>query len=272
LATRHGKRERVRLFHWDREKGAALAARLRDAGYQVDYEPPSPAAMRALKESSVAAAIVDLSRSPATARDLALWLRRTRATRAISLLILEGDPEKTSRLRKLVPDAVFVPPGRVKAGLRRAIDRPPSSPVVPASTMAGYSGTPLPKKLGIKEGSVVILAGAPARFEKSLKQLPDNVTFRRQARGRCELVIWFARSRAELERRVARMGKLAGKGGLWIAWPKKSSGAVTDLTQNVVRAAGLAAGLVDYKICSIDARWSGLRFARRKVTQKKKTR
>jgi hypothetical protein len=264
VVRRRKKRERVRLFHWDREEGAALAARLREAGYHVDHEPPSPQLMRALKQIPVAAVIIDLSRSPATGRDLALWLRKTKATRSFPLLVLEGDRDKTARLRKMLPDAVFVPPSRVKSGLRRAIDRPPSSPVVPESTMMGYSGTPLPRKLGIKEGSVVILAGAPPGFESRLTGLPENVTFRRQARGRCELVIWFARSRGELERRVARMGKLAGKGGLWIAWPKKASGVVTDLTQNVVRAAGLAAGLVDYKICSIDAQWSGLRFARRK--------
>ena len=136
--------------------------------------------------------------------------------------------------------------------------------MTPASALSAYSGTPLPKKLGIKPGSVVALVGAPEGFEELLGEMPEGVTLRRRAQGRCDLIVWFAASRRELERRVARLGAVAGAGGLWIAWPKKASGVVTDLSERVVREAGLAAGLVDYKIAAIDETWSGLRFARRK--------
>ncbi|NNG17367.1 MAG: DUF3052 domain-containing protein [Gemmatimonadales bacterium] len=132
------------------------------------------------------------------------------------------------------------------------------------SALAGYSGTPLPKKLGIKAGYVVALVGAPQGFEKTLGRLPDDVQLRKQARGKPDLVVWFARSRKELESRVKRMGALAGVGGLWIAWPKKASGLATDLSQSDVRKVGLASGLVDYKVAAIDETWSGLKFARRK--------
>ncbi|KPK59725.1 MAG: hypothetical protein AMS21_09815 [Gemmatimonas sp. SG8_38_2] len=130
--------------------------------------------------------------------------------------------------------------------------------------MAGYSGTPLPKKLGIKADSVVVLVNAPEGFEKTLGKLPDGVTLRRKARGHCDLVIWFTKSLKELGARVGTLGALAGEDGIWIAWPKKTSGWATDVSQTDVRSTGLAAGLVDYKICAIDETWSGLKFTRRK--------
>jgi hypothetical protein len=86
---------------------------------------------------------------------------------------------------------------------------------------------------------------------------------RRGARGECDLAVWFARSQAEVEKRIERLGRFAGAGGLWVAWPKRSSGVRSDLTQAVVRRIGLAKGLVDYKVCSIDDTWSGLRFTPR---------
>ena len=131
--------------------------------------------------------------------------------------------------------------------------------------MAGYSGTPLAKKLGIKQDTTIILVGSPQGFETTLGPLPEGVTLRKQARGRCDLIVWFAKSRKDLEQRVKQMGDLAGKGGIWIAWPKQASGAKSDLTQAIVRGCGLAAGLVDYKICSIDETWSGLKFTKRKT-------
>ncbi|UCG89489.1 MAG: DUF3052 family protein [Gemmatimonadota bacterium] len=130
--------------------------------------------------------------------------------------------------------------------------------------LAGYSGTPLPKKLGIKNGATVVLVGGPKGFESTLGPLPEGVTLRKQARGKCDMIIWFPKSRKDLERRVSELGALAGKGGMWIAWPKQASGVKSDLNQAIVRSSGLAVGLVDYKICAIDETWSGLKFAKRK--------
>lgn len=130
---------------------------------------------------------------------------------------------------------------------------------------AGYSGTPLPRKLGIKSGETVALLGAPDDFDDTLGELPDGVRVKRQARGRADRVLVFARSRAELARRFpAAERALVERGGLWLCWPKKASGVATDLAEPDVRSFGLAAGFVDYKICAVDATWSGLLFARRK--------
>ncbi len=133
--------------------------------------------------------------------------------------------------------------------------------------MAGYSGTPLPRKLGIKPGHRVMCLGAPRDFPAILGPLPENVTLRRTARGQAELVLLFATSRADLRKRYpGAVRAMVDGGGLWIAWPKQASGVATDLTQDDVRRQGLDDGLVDYKICAIDATWSGLKFARRKET------
>jgi hypothetical protein len=129
------------------------------------------------------------------------------------------------------------------------------------SEPSGYSGTPLPRKLGIKPEAVVALLGAPPGVEELLRPLPDGVTLRRRARGPLDVIVLFATTRSELERRFERaVGALDSDGGLWVAWPKKAAKLPTDLDFDFVQRLGLAAGLVDNKVCSIDQTWSGLRF------------
>jgi hypothetical protein len=257
---------RVRLIHWKAAEAQEGIARLRKAGYRVAYDDlDGPGNARAIAKSPPDAVVIDLSRLPSHGREMGMFLRQRKATRHVPVVFAGGEPEKVERTRKALPDAVFTPWSRIRSALKRALARPPADPVVPPSVMAGYSGTPLPKKLGIKEGSVVALSGAPKGFEKTLGRLPDGVTVRRQVRGRADRILWFVKSLRDLDRGVERMGRaLSEKGGLWIAWPKKASGVTTDLTQTDVRRVGLASGLVDYKICGIDSTWSGLLFARRK--------
>lgn len=131
----------------------------------------------------------------------------------------------------------------------------------PQSNMAGYSGTPLPKKLGIKERHRVALINAPAEFTATLGTLPAGVEIVRQLRTPLDVMLFFTKSESELLKRFGALaGKLSPAGGLWIVWPKKAAGVATDLTENVVRRIGLDAGLVDNKVCAIDETWSGLRF------------
>jgi hypothetical protein len=130
---------------------------------------------------------------------------------------------------------------------------------------AGYSGTPLPRKLGIKPGARVALIGAPAGFDLTLGLLPDDVSVsRRLGRGSRDVIVAFFSRRVMLERRLpALRAALDPAGGLWIAWPKRASGVETDVTEDAVRTLGLATGLVDNKICAIDHVWSGLRLVYR---------
>jgi hypothetical protein len=207
--------------------------------------------------------VIDLARLPSHGRALAIWLRQQKATRHRPLIIVEGDRQKTAAVRELVPDAVYTSRSRLVGSVTRALANPPADPVVPG-TMAGYSGAPLPAKLGIRAGATLALLDAPDDLDRTLGRLPDGVTVRRTARGCADVIVLFAASRATLERRFPPASRALAEGGrLWIAWPKRASGRGSDLTQAEVRRFGLRNGFVDYKIVAIDTTWSGLCFARR---------
>ena len=131
--------------------------------------------------------------------------------------------------------------------------------------MAGYSGTPLPKKLGIKEGSSVLADNAPKGFRDLLEPWPKAATLAIKPKGIYDVIISFHRNIEEYEDRFRSLIKhLEDRGGLWIAWPKKTSKLYKEgLHENAIRDIGLTTGLVDNKVCAIDNDWSGLRFVRR---------
>jgi hypothetical protein len=135
--------------------------------------------------------------------------------------------------------------------------------IKPAATKtAGYSGTPLVQKLGIKPGARLQIVSEPSDFRAVLGPLPDGT--RTSVRGELDFAMVFASTVADLEKHfVSLRDRLAPNGILWVSWPKKSSGVVTELTENVVRDFGLAHGLVDVKVCAVDGTWSGLKFVRR---------
>lgn len=156
---------------------------------------------------------------------------------------------------------------------------------------AGYSGTPLPRKLGIKQGHQVLLAGASEGFEGALSPLPPAVRMQRVGRtlpresggaeldfavgdlpdGRFDVVLLFCPTEADIEGTLPSLvSRIRWDGGLWVCWPKKSSPLYTDLGRERVREAGLATGLVDNKVCAVDEDWSGLRFVVRKEDRPKK--
>jgi hypothetical protein len=123
---------------------------------------------------------------------------------------------------------------------------------------AGYSGTPLPKKLGIKPGHRLLLLSAPESFELDL---PEGVTLARAARGKADVIVSFHTERAELAKRMPKLrAAMEPAAGLWIAWPKRASKVPTDLTEDVVRELALANALVDNKVAALDEKWSGLRL------------
>ena len=130
--------------------------------------------------------------------------------------------------------------------------------------MAGYSGKPLVQKLGIKDGWAIAILNAPRGYDRLLGKLPQEVTRRPTVTGTLDFVQFFTAEKRELERRFASLARaLAPAGMLWISWPKRASGVATDLTEDVIRAIGLAHGLVDVKVAAVDEVWSGLKFVRR---------
>ena len=133
---------------------------------------------------------------------------------------------------------------------------------------AGYSGTPLPRKLGIKDGHVVAVIADPGHFLELVAPLPADVTIRTSARGRADVAVFFTKRSLDLERRIEVLGHLVfPNGALWACWPKKASGVATDMTENVVREIALPRQLVDVKVAAIDETWSGLKLVWRKESR-----
>ena len=140
-----------------------------------------------------------------------------------------------------------------------------------STQVAGYSGTPLLQKLGIKPGFRIAFANEPEGFRELLGPLPDGTrVLRPDSRGDpLDMIVFFTREAAELRPRFGALGRrVAPNGTLWISWPKRASGVRTDLTEDVVRVIGLEAGMVDVKVCAIDSTWSGLKFVYRLVDRK----
>lgn len=135
--------------------------------------------------------------------------------------------------------------------------------------MAGYSGTPLPQKLGIKPGLIVVAINAPINYRRLLDTIPQGVTFSKRLKLDSSFVHLFTKKRSELAKRLSLLReKIADTGTVWISWPKKSSGVPTDVTEDVVRAIALPLGFVDVKVCAIDETWSGLKLMVRRENRK----
>ena len=257
-------RQSVRLICWKEDRARELAGELDTAGFAVDAGAIDGPALRALGQSPPDAVVIDLGRLPAQGRDVGIMLRTTSRSRHTPLVFVDGAEAKLARTREVLPDASYTSRDEMVTSIRQAMAAPPSDPVVPESNFAGYSGTPLPRKLGIKENSTVALVDGPKDFEATLGNLPPGTKVVRRGKPGADVTLWFLNSLDDLHNGIEFMGEIAGDGRLWICWPKKASGFVTDVTQNEVRSTGLASGLVDFKICAIDATWSGLCFTRRK--------
>lgn len=257
---------RLLLVHWNAAEAAERARRLGAAGHRVTcFSDGDATNLRELRSDPPDAYVIDLARLPAHGRAVAVALRQSKATRAVPLVFLAGEPEKTARVRELLPDATFTDWRGVRTALAKALKAPRRAPIVPES-ISGYSGTPLPKKLGLRAGEAVRLLDAPEGFESVLGALPEGSAVVRGARGRSRAVLWFVSTRTGFTRGFARAAKTVEEGGrLWICWPKQSSPLARDLSQNEVRDGALARDWVDFKVCAVDADWSGLAFARRKA-------
>lgn len=258
---------KIFLVHLKEDVARDQVARLDVLGFEVDYENFSRSVMKKLGEAPPDVILIDLDHTPSAGRDIGLGLRKNKGTRVIPLVFVGGEPSKVDRVRELLPDAIYAQWESITNSLEHAINHPPGDPVVPDSVMAGYAGVPLLKKLGVGEGTRICLVHAPEDFDRTLGQLPRGAAVARELGPDCGITIWFNRSSEQLAGDIQSMMPYAERGGLWIAWPKKASGVRSDLSQTIVRKVGLDAGLVDFKVCSIDKTWSGLRFTRRRETK-----
>jgi CheY-like chemotaxis protein len=261
---------RVLLIHWNPAEADARAERLRGEGFETTCftNQRDGAGFRALRQNPPDAVVIDLARIPSHGQAVGIALREQKATRMVPLLFIEGEPEKTARVRGLLPDAVFTTWPRIGAALRRALRGaagPKDAPPVVPGTFAGYSGTPLPRKLRIREGSVVALVHAPEGFEAKLAPMPEGARVERRT-DNADVTLAFVKSVAALGRELPALAREMQPGRtLWLIWPKKTSALAGDLGEPKVREMGLAIGLVDYKVCAVDETWSGLAFAVRRA-------
>ena len=205
------------------EEIRAQVDQLVEAGYQVEYELFAPAILRVMRESPPDVLLIDLSRLPSQGRDLGLNIRKTKATRFVPIVFVGGNREKVDMIRSTLPDAWYSSWDTIEEDLLAVIASPVTDPVVPDSVMAGYSGTPLPKKLGIKQGTTLGLIDPPDGFEETLGELPEDVSLIYSLSADCDITLWFNRTREAYESDVERIGKIVGGGRLWILWPKRSS-------------------------------------------------
>lgn len=255
----------IKLVHWNAAEAEPRACLLESLGYTVNFEQLAGLDfLKAWREDPPAAVVIDLSRIPSHGREIGMAIRHTKATRMIPLVFVGGEPEKVKRTQGLLPDAVYTSWELLSDALRGTIENPISEPIAPKSLFDAYAGQPLIKKLGLRPGMQVQLIGAPPDFAQVLGELPQGASLHEEMDVKAGMILCFVRSSQELLKNFQQVSSRQDFRFLWIAWPKKASGMKTDLNQQRVRETGLAQGLVDFKICSIDSTWSGLCFTRRK--------
>lgn len=263
---------RVRLIHWKAQEAEPCIAKLRRAGFTVEYEErPDYSHMRDWRKSPPDAFVVDLTRLPSHGREVATALRNYRDTRSVPLLFLDGEEEKVERARQTLPDAEFTTSRALIAAVKRAIGnrgRKDVPPVRPAAMMERYGSRSVAEKLGIKPNQKIALLDPPAHLEAIIDGLPEGVEWVEADDDRPEMGLYFVadadrvRSAFGLAKRQKNLKKL------WIARRKplgkaKASVAAT-VSEDLVRETGIELGFVDYKVCAISDLWSGLLFARKK--------
>lgn len=253
--------KRIRLVHWKPEESAERAGTIRRAGFACDAAICNPLELKKIRLHPPDAVVIDLSRLPMQGRDVAASLRASKATRMIPLVFAGGHPVKITRIQELLPDAIYTSWDEIEGALTRAMLPLGKAPKPIESALAGYKNAPLAKKLGIREGTSVLLLGTPGDFP--IFEVPPNVKVRtRGTKG--DTILWFVHSEEELTAKLPRMAVLAAKAGLWILWAKRGSLEAAGITPQSIRRQCLAMGLVDYKIVSVNDTWAGLKFTVRK--------
>ena len=253
----------VRLVHFDEDEGLERQKQLEALGFDTAFDFGDGLMItKTIKATLPDAVVIDLSRIPSHGRAVAQSIREAKYSRHLPIVFAGGEPEKVARTKQLIPDATYTTWARIKTALPKAIAKPLKNPMVPNHNLAW--GTPTVTKLGIKPGFKVALLASPKGFADTLQPLPSKVTFTARPDARADLFMAFAKSARELNAHLTAIQSVAERQTMWMVWPKKASGVKSDLDGNIVRHTGLAAGWVDFKVCSVDDTWSGLAFKRRK--------
>jgi hypothetical protein len=258
------KRPVIRLVSWS-EDASKHAKELETGGFRVDASPlESTRLIGKIAEMAPAAVVIDLDRKPSHGKAVGVVLTKAKSTRAIPLVFAGGPEEKAAHIHGDLPAAIFTTWAKAPAAVKRAIVNPP---VVqrPKAYMEQWAGRTLAKKLDLKPGMTVALIGAPDGFTELLGDPPEGIEFREEISRAAKMVIWFVRSAAELEEFGFMSARLMKGVAFWVMHPKVSGKLRADFTQLDVRRAANDVGMVDYKVCSVDEDWSGLKIGRKRI-------
>jgi hypothetical protein len=253
----------VKLLSWhDDIKTKAAILKLRDL--RIDSIPlvSTSGAIGELARLNPSALVLDLDRRPSNSRVIATVLRTSKSARHIPILFAGGLPEKIDRIRTELPDACFTSWAEAPQALTALLLHPPSPPSLERAHHVFT--TPLAQKLGIRANMHLSLIAAPDAFEECLGDLPENTSLATRLTPKTSLALCFVRSLKDLAATLDLLTlRLPKKASAWIVHPKRTGKYHVDFNQNHVRDYALAAGLVDYKVCSVDNDWSALKFAHR---------
>jgi CheY-like chemotaxis protein len=254
---------RIQVIHWRPAEAAPLLSAIQATGAQINMyqEPSGPAVAKAIRDMPPDAVVIDLSRLPSHGREVAIWLRNRRATRSIPIVFAGGDAAKVAPIRELLPDAVFTDTGSIASALRELPAHPNEPVAMPAPMMRRYANRTAAEKMGIRTGTKVGVIDAPRDYVTVLGQIPEAAELLEDPDDVCPVTVWFTHEPDSFLAALPEMRRIAGVTKLWVLWRK---GSKNGISQNFVRENGIDAGLVDYKICSVDGKWSGIAFARSK--------
>lgn len=254
---------RIRLLHWKRSEAEAYIQLLSEAGHNVDYDEQfRPALMKSWRESPPAAFVIHLGRLPSHGREIAVALRQSPRTRCVPIVFCAGEEEKVAQIRSILPDAFYCTFGRLRSTLRKALANPPAEPVKPIEMMDRYRSRTAAQKLGIQQSSIVHAIDAPRDLASVIGELPPGAKIlNSESDPKAPVTLCFIHELHSLAATLSRVRKLASTSKLWILWRKGGSAACGQVTETLVRQTAIDLGLVDYKICSVNAVWSALLFA-----------
>jgi hypothetical protein len=256
----------IRLVSWDPDKAREHARALKKAGFTVDASPLKTGRLIGkFRDNPPRVVLIDLDRLPSHGRAVAVMLRSAKSTGHLTIVFAGGVEEKIRRAREQVAGAIFCDWAGAASALKNALKHPPAPRPLQKSYMEHYAGSSLVQKLGFKPNMRTALLVAPDGFEEQLGELPEGVEFETKIGARTQMAIWFVRSLRELAEEIDYISVQLPEGvSIWIVYPKQTSCIKVDFNQTDVRAIGLAAGLVDYKICAVDSDWTGLKFVRKR--------
>jgi hypothetical protein len=249
---------RVVVVNRDLIEAGSIAARLCSAEIQAEpYNSRGTRGFRHLRAEPPNAIVIDLALVPSYGRVMGAMIRENKSLRTIPLVFIEGDPEKTAKVRATLPDAVFAPWTKIADAIHRAIRRAPAEPLMPVAQST------LLQKLGIREGSRVALLHAPKGFA-----LPKAAWTRSKPES-ANVILAFFGSIAALGHELPKIAAIVETGmRLWIAWPKRAGSVPTDLSMPRIGEMARPYGLATYKTCSLGEKWSAMVFGRSRAIRR----